>query len=202
MFKIICISNRKLCKEDFLKRVEKIAAAKPDGFVLREKDLSAEEYQALAQEVLGICNKQKVPCILHTWAAVSEKLGASAIHLPMPDLRCLGRKGSLKSFEAVGASCHSLSEALEAEAMGATVITASPIFPTDCKKNVPPKGLAFLSEICQRVSIPVIALGGISESNIAFLPDTGAAGAAVMSAAMTCEDPNRMIKALRKQVHR
>lgn len=202
MFKIICISNRKLCKENFLERVEKITAAKPDGFILREKDLPIEEYRALAQEVLGICKKQKVPCILHTWSGVSEKLGISAIHLPLSDLRRLGRKGSLKSFDTVGASCHSLSEALEAEALGATIITASHIFPTDCKQNVPPKGLAFLSEICQRVSIPVIALGGIFENNIAFLPDTGAAGAAVMSTAMTCDAPNHMMMALRKQVHR
>ena len=65
---ILCITNRKLCKDDFLKRIQIIAAAQPKAIVLREKDLSEEAYTILAEKVMHICEKYSVPCILHSFA--------------------------------------------------------------------------------------------------------------------------------------
>ena len=71
---ILCITNRKLCKDDFLKRIQIIAAAQPKAIVLREKDLSEEAYTILAEKVMHICEKYSVPCILHSFAKAAMAL--------------------------------------------------------------------------------------------------------------------------------
>ena len=91
-------------------------------------------------------------------------------------------------FEIIGASCHSLEEAKEAERLGCTYITAGHIFLTDCKKGLPGRGLTFLQNICENVSIPVYAIGGISNENINDVRQTGAAGACIMSGFMKCNN--------------
>lgn len=92
MSDILCVTKRSLCKEDFLVRIEKIAKTEAAGIILREKDLSEEEYQALAEKVLAICQRQKMQCILHTYTNVARKLACNAIHLPMPILRTLSKE--------------------------------------------------------------------------------------------------------------
>ena len=84
---ILCITNRKLCKDDFLKRIQIIATAQPKAIVLREKDLSEEAYTILAEKVMHICEKYSVPCILHSFAKAAMALNVKAIHMPLPLLR-------------------------------------------------------------------------------------------------------------------
>lgn len=188
MSDILCVTNRKLCREDFLLRLEKIAAARPAGIILREKDLSEGEYKALAEQTLKICGRYDVPCVLHSFVGAAMELGAEAIHLPMDILR--GMTGAEKTrFSAIGASCHSVEEAREAERLGCTCITAGHIFDTDCKKGLPGRGLRFLSEVCESVDIPVYAIGGVDRENIAAVRRAGARGACLMSRLMTCADP-------------
>ena len=180
---ILCITNRKLCKEDFLTRIETIAAVYPKAIVLREKDLSEEEYAILAEKVMHICEKYDVPCILHSFTKVAMTLNAKAIHMPLPLLRKMTSQEK-SHFEIIGASCHSLEDAKEAERLGCTYITAGHIFRTDCKKGLPGRGLPFLRNICQNIAIPVYAIGGISNENIDAVRQTGAAGACIMSGFM------------------
>ncbi|MDD6071151.1 MAG: thiamine phosphate synthase [Clostridiales bacterium] len=187
MSDIICVTNRSLCKEDFLQRVEKIAAANPAAIILREKDLTKEEYKKLAKQVLQICEKYQVPCILHSFTDVAIELSTEAIHLPLLILREMTEEQKSR-FKVLGASCHSLEEALEAERLGCTYIIAGHIFATDCKKGLPGRGLDFLKSICGNVSIPVYAIGGIDSSKIETVRNAEAKGACIMSGFMQCED--------------
>ncbi len=196
MFDIICVTNRRLCREPFLVRMERLAAARPAAVILREKDLPEAEYRALAAQVLALCRKTGVPCILHSFAAVARELDCPALHLPLPLLRALPPEDRAR-FSVLGASCHSETEAVEAAALGATCITAGHVFDTDCKKGVPGRGLEFLRRVCESVSIPVYAIGGIGAENIAAAAACGAAGACVMSGAMTCADPAAYLAELR-----
>ena len=193
MSDILCVTNRILCKEDFLARVDKIAANKPKGMILREKDLSEKEYKELAEHVLMICKKYDVPCILHSFVDVAIALGAENIHLPLHILREMDAK-TKENFKIIGASCHSVEEAQEAERSGCTYITAGHIFVTDCKKGLAPRGLEFLQSVCESVSIPVYAIGGISSENINAVRKVGAAGACVMSGLMRCENVKETMK--------
>lgn len=181
------MTNRKLVRGDFLERLKEIARQRPAGILLREKDLTPEEYRKLAREVQSICKKAGVPCILHSFTGVAEELEADALHLPLPLLRKLPGEDRGR-FRQLGASCHSISEAREAQSLGCTYITAGHIFDTDCKRGLPGRGLDFLREVCGAVTIPVYAIGGIEPKRMAEIFAAGAAGACVMSGPMVCGD--------------
>lgn len=186
MSDLICITNRKLCSNNFSNQIEMIASAHPKAIVLREKDLSEKEYEQLARQVMQICQKHGTQCILHSFSNVAIALGAEAVHMPLPLLQKMTPQEK-SHFQIIGASCHSLEEAKEAQNLGCTYITAGHIFLTDCKKGLPGRGLPFLEEICKAVRIPVYAIGGISSQNIESVRKTGAAGACIMSGFMRCK---------------
>ena len=186
MSDLICITNRKLCSNNFLDQIEVIASAHPKAIVLREKDLSEKEYEQLARQVMQICQKHGTQCILHSFSNVATTLGATAVHMPLPLLQKMTPQEK-SHFQIIGASCHSLEEAKEAQNLGCTYITAGHIFLTDCKKGLPGRGLPFLEEVCKTVRIPVYAIGGISSQNMESVRKTGAAGACIMSGFMRCK---------------
>ena len=196
MSDVLCVTNRNLCEGDFRQRVEEIAANKPKGIILREKDLTEEAYKRLAEDVLLLCKKYEVPCILHSFVNAAIELRAESIHLPLHILRKMDEEKK-KLFKHIGASCHSATEAKEAERLGCTYITAGHVFVTDCKKGLEPRGLDFLKSICENVSIPVYAIGGIRRENIQSVRDAGAKGACIMSGLMRCEDVKNYLKDLK-----
>lgn len=194
---ILSVTDRKLCREEFLSRIERIAAVHPAGIILREKDLAEEEYRSLAEQVLEICRKQETQCILHSFYDTALDLGCDRIHLPLSVLKDM-EPGKRKQFRILGASCHSAEDAFLAEKMGCSYITAGHIFETDCKKGLPGRGLEFLEEVCRRVSVPVYAIGGITAADMRKIRQTGAAGACVMSGLMTCEDPKEYLEGFKE----
>ncbi len=199
MSDLICITNRSLCAGDFLAQIEKIARAHPKAVILREKDLPPSEYSELASEVMKLCEKHGTPCILHSFTEAASKLGCRSVHLPMPILRRM-TYAEKRAFAIIGASCHSVGEAREAEVLGCTYITAGHIFDTACKQGLPGRGLDFLSSVCEAVSIPVYAIGGITKENYASIKASGAAGACLMSGFMTCSDAAEYIKELENEI--
>lgn len=192
MSDILCITNRNICRDDFPIRIKRIAQAAPRGIVLREKDLSQIEYERLAVQVMEICDKHNVPCILHSFVDAALRLHADKIHLPMSVLRSM-TDDEKKQFSIIGASCHSAEEAIEAERLGCGYVTAGHIFETDCKKGLPGRGLDFLKKVCSSVSVPVYAIGGIDKGNIQSVRAAGAKGACVMSGLMLCDNPTEFI---------
>ena len=182
-FSEIYITNRHLCQGDLVERIALLTAHSPKYIILREKDLPESEYRMLAERAIAACASSGVTCVLHTFVNVARRLNHPAIHLPMTVLRTLSEEDH-RWFQVLGASCHSVEEALEAQRLGCTYITAGHIFPTECKADVPARGLQFLREICQAVSIPVYGLGGITDDNRMACLTAGATGTAVMSSAM------------------
>lgn len=195
MSDILCVTNRKLCQEDFLARIERIAACHPAGIILREKDMKLEDYKEMAAAVMEICEQHGVKCILHSFTDVAISLHADAIHLPLHLLREMSQKQKAH-FTILGASCHSVEDALQAQALGCTYITAGHVFETDCKKGLPGRGLDFLQNVCTAVDIPVYGIGGIDADNIALVRNAGASGACLMSSLMATEDVTGLMKAM------
>jgi len=198
MYKILAITNRHLCNNDFLAQIqdictlnEKNTVVKSVSIVLREKDLSENDYKDLAAKVLKICKRNNTECILHTYYKVASELNCKKIHLPLHVLK--SKPDVCKGFNEVGVSIHSVSEAIEAINLGATYITAGHIFATDCKKDIPPRGLSFLSSVCSLVNIPVYAIGGILPANAQKAINAGADGICIMSGLMTCKNPRVFI---------
>ena len=182
----ICVTNRSLCEGDFLERIADIAACRPAAIILREKDLTPETYLHLARDVMRICHEAQVRCILHSHKDIAEKLACRSLHLPMALLREM-TQAEREKFSVLGASCHSVEEAVEAQRLGCTYITAGHVFDTDCKAGLPGRGLAFLEAVCAAVEIPVYAIGGVSAENFDEILGAGAAGGCMMRALMRGE---------------
>lgn len=195
MFDIIAVTNRKLCKDDFLLRIKKIANSGVSKIILREKDLSPYEYLKLAEKCRSICENTQAQLIVHSfWKELSEA-GFNKIHMPLPLLEENPEIG--QRAELLGVSVHSKEQAEKALALGADYLTAGHIFTTDCKKGVPPRGLDFLKEICDLSPVPVYAIGGINGENAPLAAEKGAKGVCVMSGLMECENPYEYVKAFK-----
>ena len=139
---VIYVTNRKLCKHDFLQQIEQLAKGKPDAIMLREKDLPSDQYEALARKINSICQKYDVPLIINQNISVAEKLRIETIQLSMHNLRKYS--GDLQLIDQIGASVHSVEEATEAVTLGATYLIAGHIFSTSfAKKEFPHEDSAF-----------------------------------------------------------
>ncbi|MDO4169163.1 MAG: thiamine phosphate synthase [Lachnospiraceae bacterium] len=182
---IIAVTNRHLCKGDFLEQIEKICRLHPRAIILREKDLPEVEYEKLARDVLKITNQYGVECRLHFFWKTALKLNLSAIHLPLWKLEAM-TTAEKAAFSMIGTSVHSLDEAKTAMKLGSSYLTAGHIYATDCKKGVPPRGLRFLKEICDYADIPVYGIGGIhfDKNQIEEVIQNGASGVCIMSGMM------------------
>ena len=181
----ICVTNRTLCRDDFLTRIDHIAKkGVADAILLREKDLTEREYLELAEKVLSICKSHNRRCILHTYYKAAKELGCKEIHLPLPLLQKMREEGEKEWFTTVGTSVHSLKQANLAMHLQADYMTAGHIFETDCKKGLPGRGLSFLSKVVCKSEVPVYGIGGISADNAGQIMETGAAVVCIMSGFM------------------
>lgn len=180
---IVAVTNRHLCKINFLTKIEELSKSDVEAIILREKDLSESEYEDLAKKVIEICEKNGKKLILHNFLNVAKKLNHKNIHLPFEIFKSMNQE-VFKDFSEIGTSIHSVEDAIFAEKNGATYITAGHIFETDCKKGLKGRGLDFLKEVCSSVKIPVYAIGGISSTNLESVLDCGAKFGCIMSGAM------------------
>lgn len=181
--KTVAVTNRHLAGNDFFNRIDFLCRSSVKSIILREKDLPENEYFFLAQKVLAIGEKYGKKIILHNFAGVAEKLKCRYIHLPFSVFKeTFPEKADF--FDERGTSVHSVKEALEAEKLGATYVTFGHVFSTECKKDLEPRGLNCLKEVCNSVKIPVFAIGGITEENLNSVFEYGADAACVMSLAM------------------
>ena len=189
--KILCVTNQALCKGDYLQQLQKIAAAKPDAMILREKQLSETAYQALAEQVQRICQGQGVQLICNHQISVAE-------HLSLPVQVSVSQLEQANTWSVpFGVSVHKLEEAKQAERAGASWVIAGHLFATACKPDLPPRGLSFLQEIKQAVSIPVYGIGGIHVQNAAQVQAVSADGICMMSDWMQAEEPEQLMQQLR-----
>lgn len=172
--------------------VERAAAAGVDWIQLREKDFSGKEWEELVRESLRRTSRfgSATRVFVNDRLDVALACGAGGVHLsengiPVADACRLRDEffspHNTKRDFLVGVSCHSVGAALGAARAGADYIYFSPIFYTPSKANYgPPQGLERLAIVCKAVSIPVIAIGGISAENAAGCLQTGAAGVAAI----------------------
>ena len=192
-----------------LKTVEAVAAAGADWIQLREKDLCGKESLDLARSALQAirASAPRTRILVNDRVDVALAAGAGGVHLSengfsVPDAHRLCarfEKDSGKQLDfLVGVSCHSLGSALGAARDGADYIYFSPIFHTPSKAFYgPPQGVERLRQICRAVSIPVIAIGGITLENVASCYSAGAAGAAAIRLFQESADLPSIVRAIR-----
>lgn len=190
---VFFVTDFSRCSEPPTARLEKLASSGADAVILRAKELDGKAYLSLAREAVRIFSGSASRLILHARPEAASALSHQFLHLPLEKLKTLGEK-MRGEFSLLGASCHSRDDALEAQRLGCSYVSAGHVFDTDCKRGLPGRGTAFLREVCSAVSVPVLAIGGVLPGNRDAVLKCGAAGFCVMSAAMICSDPSALVK--------
>lgn len=149
---------------------------------LREKHLDDEEFLKEALEIKKICEKYKVPFIVNDNVEVAIKSNAHGIHVGQKDMVAKDVRKLIGENKILGVSAQTVEQALLAEKMGADYLGVGAIFSTDSKSDAESVDISTLKEICKRVKIPVVAIGGICKDNISLLENSGIVGVAVISA--------------------
>lgn len=200
MCSVICVTNRALCQGSFFGQLEKIAETHPDLIILREKDMDENDFAELAKQVKEICGRYDVKLSINSFWRTAASLGIRYVHLPLSILREMNEQDKA-AFEVIGVSCHSVEEAREAVCLGANYIIAGHVFATDCKKGLAGRGLEFLREVCEGVSVPVYAIGGISADNASLVVEAGADGVCIMSGFMKAENVSEYMDSIRGELY-
>lgn len=156
---------------------------------LREKELDAEHFLREAIAMKAVCAKYGVPLIINDNLEIARASGADGVHVGQKDCAAREVRRILGEHIILGVSAATVAEAKRAEADGADYIGCGAVFSTSTKTNTRSVDNRLLSEICASVSIPVVAIGGITAENAAELKGTGIAGTAVVSAIFAQENP-------------
>lgn len=185
---LIAVTDSASCPRPLAEQIErltKLTELRPQAVILRAKSLDKAAYRTLALQAQQSCEAAGIALILHSDWQLARKLGIQNLHLPLALLRQMPTC-ERTHFTWLSTSVHSAEEAIEAQALGATVLIAGHIYTTQCKAGLAPRGLGFLQKVCSTVNLPVYAIGGISfdASQHAELKAKGARGACVMSAYM------------------
>ena len=149
---------------------------------LREKDMSFDQFLAEAREIQALCGRYQVPLIINDNVELAIQCGAQGVHVGQSDMEAGHARQRLGPDRILGVSARTLEEALRAEAQGADYLGVGAVFSTSTKLDAQDVSFETLKQICQKVSIPVVAIGGISADNALSLQGSGIAGLAVVSA--------------------
>ena len=174
--------------ESFLEKIETACRSGVTIVQLREKNLTTNQYYQLAKQVKEITDAYQVPLIIDDRLDVCLAVDAAGLHIGDDELPVSVARKVLGPEKILGVTAKTVKRALEAEESGADYLGTGAIFPTTTKENAPITLISTLNDICQRVSIPVVAIGGLTSENIDQLIGTGIAGVAVVRDLMQAED--------------
>ena len=174
--------------ERFLEKVEMACRSGVTIVQLREKNLTTNQYYQLAKQVKEITDAYQVPLIIDDRLDVCLAVDAAGLHIGDDELPVSVARQVLGPEKILGVTAKTVKRALEAEEGGADYLGTGAIFPTTTKENAPITLISTLKTICQRVAIPVVAIGGLTSENIDQLIGTGIAGVAVVRDLMQAED--------------
>ncbi|PKL03913.1 MAG: thiamine phosphate synthase [Synergistetes bacterium HGW-Synergistetes-1] len=187
--KLYAVTDRKWLKGSSLEEeVEKAVRAGVTMVQLREKHMEFAELVTLAKKIGAVVHKYNIPLIINDDIEAALASGADGVHVGQDDICASEARQKIGSSMILGVSAGTAEMALEAERCGADYIGAGAVFSTSTKEDAKIMSFDELKRICDSVSIPVVAIGGITEENIMELSGSGIAGAAVVSAIFAKED--------------
>lgn len=164
---------------------------------LREKNLAKEEFVAEAKAVLALCRQYGVPLIINDRLDVALESGADGVHVGIEDAPVSEIRRQAGPDFIIGATAKTVAQARAAQSAGADYLGVGAVFPSPTKRNAIRITSEVLREICGSVSIPAVAIGGITAENAPSLRGCGMAGIAVVSAIFGASDIQQAAAGLR-----
>ena len=184
---------------------EQVEAALRGGVTcvqLREKELNPEDFLAEAKEIKTLCARYGVPLIINDNVELALKVDADGVHVGQEDMNARDVRGLIGPAKILGVTAKTIEQAQKAQLAGADYLGSGAVFGSTTKPNARPMTKELLHSICQSVTIPVVAIGGIHRGNIASLAGTGIRGAAVVSGIFAAADIEEECFRLRAEIDR
>ena len=166
---------------------------------LREKDRCGRDFLSIARQVKTVTDKYNVPLIINDRADIALACDAAGVHVGNEDIPVSDIRKILGAGKIIGATAKSAEQAVNAQKAGADYLGVGAIFPTSTKKTIL-TDIETLKKICEEVTIPVCAIGGITYDNCYVLENSGVDGIAVVSAIAGSPDPEKAARELAERI--
>jgi len=167
---------------------------------IREKDIPDDMFEKEALSLKSLCQKYRIPFVVNDSVEIAMNIDADGVHVGQSDIKGRDIRALIGPDKILGISAATVSEAIAAQNADADYIGVGAVFGTSTKKNARTMTVERLNEIASAVSIPVVAIGGINESNITKLCGSKIDGVAVISAIFAASDPGEATARLLKLV--
>jgi len=166
---------------------------------LREKNMDRESFLAEAKAIQKLCKEYHVPFVIDDEVNIAVEIDADGIHVGQSDMKANDVRSLIGSNKILGVSVQTVEQAVEAEKNGADYLGVGAVFPTGSKEDAVDVSHETLKAICDAVSIPVIAIGGITKDNVCELKGSGICGIAVISAIFGQKDIKEATSCLKEK---
>ena len=189
MMRLYAVTDRAWVGKQSL--AEQVAAALRGGVTcvqLREKELDEERFLREAEEIFALCKRYRVPFFINDNVALALRCHADGVHVGQDDMDVAAVRRLVGQEMMIGVSVHTVEEARAAAEGGADYLGVGAMFATYTKTDASLVTKETLRAICDAVSIPVVAIGGINKSNLLELAGTGVDGVALVSAIFSAAD--------------
>lgn len=169
---------------------------------LREKELDREDFLAEALEIQKLCREYGVPFVINDEVSIAKDIDADGVHVGQSDMEAMDVRKVLGPDKILGVSAQTVEQAITAEKHGADYLGVGAVFATGSKDDADDVSHETLKAICEAVSIPVIAIGGITKDNVSELAGSGICGVAVISAIFGQNDIKKATEELKASVEK
>ena len=200
---LYAVTDRHWLDKRSLKEVVKESLDGGVTFVqLREKTLEDDKFLEEAKELKQLCKEYDVPFVINDNVDIAIAMDADGVHVGQSDMEAGNVREKLGPDKIIGVSAQTVEQAVLAEQRGADYLGVGAVFPTGSKDDAVEVSHETLKAICEAVSIPVIAIGGISVGNVKELAGSGIVGIAVISAIYAAEDIKKAAEDLKAETAR
>ena len=169
---------------------------------LREKELDEEHFLEEARELQKLCREYQVPFVINDNVDIAVAINADGVHVGQSDMEAGDVRAKLGPDKIIGVTAKTVEQAVLAQERGADYLGVGAVFHTDSKADAKEISFDTLKDICKAVSIPVIAIGGITEENVRELAGSGICGVAVISAIYAQSDIKKAAENLKNEICR
>ena len=200
---LYAVTDRHWLDKRSLKEVVKESLDGGVTFVqLREKTLEDDKFLEEAIELKQLCKEYNVPFVINDNVDIAIAMDADGVHVGQSDMEAGNVREKLGPDKIIGVSAQTVEQAVLAEQRGADYLGVGAVFPTGSKDDAVEVSHETLKAICEAVSIPVIAIGGISVGNVKELAGSGIVGIAVISAIYAAKDIKKAAEDLKAETAR
>lgn len=186
--------------ETLYTQVEKAIKGGATFIQLREKKLDTRSFLLEARQIKALCEKYHVPFVINDSVEIALAIDADGVHVGQSDMEALEVRQRLGADKIIGVTAKTVEQAVLAQEHGADYLGVGAVFPSSTKTDAKEISHELLREICNAVTIPVVAIGGITSQNMIELKGAGVDGIAVVSAVFAQKDITAAAQELREKV--